>query len=405
MLSCSPIEMRVNKYELHDKTIIASSLGHNVDYDYVVFSDIDGLYFDNLKEDVKQIISFGKKYVTLTPIDASISGDEICYEADKMTIFNEQQIRCYYDVYPIGDWATLLIYNKDTEYEVPSYCIFYNSDTIYNLVFKEWCSQYEMFYTSTELIIQNGEGVDCSISGVFTRAKQKNGDGNYFSFNVTKKPSDIGEDMNINIDFFKTDMPYFYEWLYEGESPEEKFKYTTTFITHDKQSMQSPTGLSCSFDNMPNCDFTSDEISTDDALRKIFNTLFSQCKSDFDRKWEQLKEQCADIEEISNDLRNEYKATNKYFGKKICLYVDARKIEESSFFDNNKYKVYADGYTSGLFNDVDVVCLTDDKQFLQLDYPRKCIIKGELSIYNSSTGRIRVNNCELICAYPSFAHF
>lgn len=407
MLSCSPIEMRVKKYELHDKTIIASSVGHEVNYDYVVFSDKNGLYFDNL-EDVKQIISFGKEYVTLTPIKASLQGNRINYKAGEKTIFNEQQIRCYYDVYPIGDWATLLVYNKDTEYEVPSFCIFNNSDTIYNLVFKEWCSWYNMFYKPTELIIRNSDGLDRHISGVYTTIKQKNDVGNYFSFNVTQKPSDLGDDMNINVDYFKTEMPYFYDWLNEGAGPEEKFTNTTTFISYDQQSMRSPTILSYSFDNIPNCNFTSDEIDTsgelDEAFIKIFNSLFSQCKSDFDVKWKQLKGQCTDIGEICDDLRNEYKATSKYFGKQLYLYVDAESIEQSSFFDNNKYKVYAT-CSNGLFNYVNAICLTDDKQFLQLDYPRTCIIKGELSIYNSSTSRIRINNCELICAYPSFVHF
>ena len=61
-LSCTPsVEGRLNKYQTNGKIILDSSLGKDVVYDYILFTDSSGVYLDNY-DNIIQLLSYEKIY-------------------------------------------------------------------------------------------------------------------------------------------------------------------------------------------------------------------------------------------------------------------------------------------------------------------------------------------------------
>lgn len=406
--SCAPsLERRVKKYERTGKTIITSSLGHEVANNYILFSDTNGLYFDNLTE-VRQILSFDKEYVELVPIvEISTNAMEINYREGWSQSFNQQRILTYYDVYPIGDWATLLVYNKESEYEFSNYCIFNNSDTIYlilNDTFEGWHSRYKMFYKPTPMTRKWGEMEELkTFSGIDTNKSVGNedSDGEFFSFGV-KNWQNINKEI---LDEIEAGVPEFYQWLNEGWGLMKKLAYTAKFIITNKQSMKAPTFSSVSFDYLPDCQFPSEDFETgsfaETGGKKILNALFSQYTLELE-EWlkkenQRILDNCADIDEINNDLRNKFQAEKKYKDKVIYFETDVYSIEEVKWAAKNQYIVYGQYHKYGELYAIDIDCFTDDKSFIELSYPHKCVIQGELDVNNSSCKkRLKFDNCKLL---------
>ncbi len=393
--SCTKsVESKVKKYERDGKTIITSSFGHKVTDNYILFSDANGLYFDNLKE-VKQILLFNKEYVELMPTTSIDQNKvEIDFQKDKKS-FTQQTITDY-DIYPIGDWATLLIYNKNSEYEVYNYFKCNNSDTIYLILnddFEEWHSRYTMFYEPT------------TSYGINTNKSVENEDieGDFFCFGLKN-----WQRMNDEIlDQLRVGAPEFYAWLNSGMGMMTKLAYTVKFVVPNEQSINNPTFLSVSFDNLPDCQFSSEDFETgsfsETGGKKILDALVSKFSTELEenakKETQKLLDQCVDIEKLASELRNEVVAERKYSGKQVLLNLNLSSINRiDSRYTYNQYILDAQ-YSKITLDEtvlIDISCYTDDENFVELSYPHHCILAGELMVNVSSPTDLKFENCELL---------
>ena len=361
--SCaSSVDSKVKKYSDAGKTIIASTMGQDTKNHCIVFADAEGVYFDNMKS-VSQLLLFSKKYTCVSSelsIPCDKKGLAIRMNSWEYT-FSKENIDDF-EIYPVGDWATVILGKNEPGADFPSFVMQNGSDTIFLInSFESWHSRYQLKYDYVSEAVEY-EGVDeygNTTTGVFQRYHESRGCTSY-SAELELTPEhffDVNTVASITFDELKKTVPF------------------------------SEVGSTSMYEQLAGAIYSKYRVDKEEKAKR--------------EKQEQIQyvlDQCVDIEKLASELRNEVAAERKYAGKQVLLNLNLSSINRiDSRYTYNQYILDAQ-YSRITLDEtvlIDISCYTDDENFVELSYPHHCILAGELMVNVSSPTDLKFENCEL----------
>lgn len=412
MFSCSPsIEKKVKKYEKEGKTIIVSTMGQETKNHCIVFADADGVYFDNMKN-VSQLLIFGKSYTCVSPelsIPCEKKGLEIRVSSWEYA-FTQENIDDF-EIYPIGDWATIVLGRIEPGADIPSFVMQNGSDTIFLVnSFENWHSRYQVKYDYVSEAVEY-EGVDeygNATTGVFESASMSYETGNDEEpENITIKLwggyGRLQKDCDKLSIYFEGSEPDFYAWF---DQSRDCTSYSAELILTPEHFFDVNTVASIKFDKLQ-ITVPSSETGSTSMYKQLASAIYSKYRVDKEEnakreKIEQIQyilDQCVDIEKLADELRNEVAAERKYSGEQVLLSINLLSINRiDSRYTYNQYILDAQ-YSRITLDEtvlIDISCYTDDENFINLTYPHHCVLAGELMVNVSSPTSLKFENCKLL---------
>lgn len=411
MFSCSPsVEKKVKKYEKEGKTIIVSTMGQDTQNHCIVFADVEGVYFDNMKH-VSQLLIFGKNYTCVSPeltIPCEKKGLEIRESSWEYT-FTQGNIDNF-EIYPIGDWATIVLGRNEPGADIPSFVMQNGSDTIFLVnSFENWHSKYQVKYDYVSEAVEY-EGVDeygNATTGVFESASMSYETGNDEEpENITIKLwggyGRLQNDCDKLSTYFDGRESDFYAWYHQDRDCTSYFAELKITPGH---FFDVNTITSITFDELHKT-VPFSEVGSTSMYEQLASAIYSKYQVDQEEKARREKQeqiqyvldQCVDIEKLASELRNEVAAERKYSGKQVLLNLNLLSINRvDSRYTYNQYILDAQ-YSRITLDEtvlIDISCYTDDENFVNLSYPHHCILAGELMVGVSSPTNLKFENCEL----------
>ncbi len=409
--SCAPsVDSKVKKYSDAGKTIIASTMGQETKNHCIVFADAEGVYFDNMKS-VSQLLLFSKKYTCVSSelsIPCDKKGLAIRMNSWEYT-FSKENIDDF-EIYPIGDWATVILGKNEPGADFPSFVMQNGSDTIFLInTFESWHSRYQLKYDYVSEAVEY-EGVDeygNTTTGVFQSVSMSKETGNAEDpENITIKLwggyGRLQSDCDKLSGYFEGSEPDFYAWYHESRGCTS---YSAELELTPEHFFDVNTVASITFDELKKT-VPFSEVGSTSMYEQLAGAIYSKYRVDKEEKAKREKQeqiqyvldQCVDIEKLASELRNEVAAERKYAGKQVLLNLNLSSINRiDSRYTYNQYILDAQ-YSRITLDEtvlIDISCYTDDENFVELSYPHHCILAGELMVNVSSPTDLKFENCEL----------
>lgn len=398
----------MKQYESEGKTIVASTLGQETEHNCIVFFDAEGVYFDNIKN-VSRLITFGKSYTCVSSelsIPCGKSGLEIKNRSWEY-VFSQEKIDDF-EIYPIGDWATIILGKNKPGADIPSFIMRNGSDSIFIVnTFDSWHSKYRLKYDYVSDAVEY-EGEDeygNATTGVFASVSMNKETGNdeepeNIAIKLSGGYGRLQSDCDNISHYFARCEQEFFDWLDDnyGCSSYSAKLYIKPEHFFDVSSISSIT-----FDELENEEFQSTDIGTKAMYEEIAVAIYAKyltemeeiAKREKNAQIQRILNQCTSLVQLQNDMGNEIYAERIYAGKTIYLNLDLSSIKRvDSRYTDNQYMIesqYVD-----LSTNIDVYLYTDDESFTNIQYPHKCVVSGKLMIRRSSVDRISLEDCELI---------
>lgn len=416
--SCTPsVESKVKKYCDAGKTIIASTMDQETKNNCIIFADNKGVYFDNMK-DVYPILLFAKNY-TFVGLGLSMTCEKPSLEiTQRVKSFKWEDIfpspldnLNNYDIYPIGDWATILCAKNGWGSDYSSYIIKNGNDTIYELArplsgdpcITGWQSKYQLKYdynldaAGCEEIF---EYPNCYGNEREESTNKKGGDDEqgFIAIKLEGGYYKLQSDCDNLSSYLERYGQEFYEWY---EQHNGRTLYFAELIITPEQFLDVNTIDSIKFVELSTA-FKYSELGSTKMYKQLAGALYAKYQKEKEaevrEQMQYILDHCENMKEISDDVRNVFQAEKKYEGKKIYFKTEVYSIKQADEWDytHNKYRVYAQSYYDGGFSTIEIYCFTDDKQFIELSYPRECVIQGELKVNISSPKFLKFENCKLL---------
>ena len=382
-LSFTPsVEGRLNKYQTNGKIILSSSLGKEVTYDYILYTDSTGVYLDNLDNTI-QLLSYEKSYWVriITPIiSCNQSGVKFNESIYKFKFDSQFLKRNNYKVYPIGDWATVLTANTNNP-EIPDMLLLNNSDTIYTTEQQiVWNSRYEVKYPSNSEDGEESESIEEPVVAV-----EENEDitiNEYVNISFVSYGDDVDHCL-INY----CDQEEIYQW---AKSKSYTFYKAVVKINQNNKNnyIDEKSVDFIIFDKLDYISFTREEIGSS----KMYNLISSKISYKYDlyqaeienRIRQKILDQCISINQVARDLRNSVSAEKKYSNQKILFKSQITRISQlDPYYSDYKYRVDAirlNEYTDDEFYSIEIRIYTNDELFTEINYPCNCVVMGTLDV-------------------------
>lgn len=402
MFSCSPsLEKKVEKYEKEGKTIISSTLGQEVKHHCIVFSDDKGVYVDNMKS-VYQIIEFNKEYTIAIPslsIPSDNSGVKIDIEEISVKAnFSAEELVENYEIYPIGDWATILRGKNDWGSDIPNYILKNGSNTVYSVSLDKlyWYSRYHLQYPS------NPDDDDVVLVAAVAEGEEETEQVEYISIPLYGEYMKFQNGGSNLAAYFTNCDNNFVTWLNE-EYKYHKTLFTSTLLITEDHFFDAATITSVNFFGT---EFQTSEIGSkamyEQVAKLIYNDYVTEKRKEAEEaqkeRVQNILDQCTSLAQLRNDLsRNKIQAEQKYAGKKILLDLTLSEISRvDTRYASNQYRMEHHYVGEELSQYLDVVIYSDDEAFTQLTYPKRCIVAGVFDVHGSTYNSFYFEDCELV---------
>lgn len=398
LISCTPIvEKKINQYTAEGKNIINSSLNIETKYNYILYTDESGIWFDNMK-DVIKILEFNRTYALCSPhmrIPCGKTGLEItpaycAYEGDETEMIIKDNILNDYHLYMIGDWAALLKPQSHMPEYTSSLIILPGKDTIYTFAsIKKSKSCYNMSYSYSDCVQEETpESYICvDLYGDLLYSDLIDGD------------VDCQSPLLAYIE--STDVK---DWLYGDDGPMQiiyEAKYTLTqddFFTI--KNIEEVAFKESWIDTVFNVEKMGAPQMLTRVAQKVTNEYLRYKKEQEEKRLqeliEQIKQNAVTFREVFNTYKdNPIKAKQLYpVGKRMIIAMTLGGIEETP------YALSAYSLDPDLISFAgDVLITTNDEDFTKLDYPHYVWMEVLLKDYSKSwtgTFDLRFTDAELL---------
>ena len=386
-LSFTPsVEGRLNKYQTNGKIILSSSLGKEVTYDYILYTDSTGVYLDNL-DNIIQLLSYEKLYWVrnITPtISCNQSGIKFEEAISEFKFSSQFFKRNNYKVYPIGDWATVLTANTNNP-EIPDMLLLNNSDTIYTTEQQiVWNSRYEVKYPSNSEDGDESESIEEPVVAV-----EENEDitiNEYVNISFVSYGDDVDHCL-INY----CDQEEIYQWEKESYFYTSYTSYRAVVkinLSNKNNYIDENSVDYIVFDELDYIRFSSEEVGTSKMYKSIADKIkykYDLYQAEIESKIRQkILDQCISINQVARDLRNTVSAEKKYSNQKILFKSQITRISQlDPYYSDYKYRVDAirlNEYTDDEFYSIEIRIYTNDELFTEINYPCNCVVMGTLDV-------------------------
>lgn len=399
MSSCSPsLEKKIEKYEKEGKTIIASTLGQETKYNCIVYSDDKGVYVDNMKS-IYQILEYNKGYTVAIPslsIPSDNSGLKIdIKESPVKSKFSAEELMENYEIYPIGDWATILRGKNDWGSDIPNYILQNGSNTVYSVSVDKlyWYSRYHLQYP-------NNSDDDVALPAQDEEGETKPEE--YISIPLYGEYKQFQNGYNKLAVYFANCDNDFFSWLNKEYDYCQTLFTSTLSITQD-HFFDAATITSVNFFGT---EFHTSEIGSNAMCEQVAKLIYNDYVTEKRKEAEEAQrervqnilDQCTSLTQLRKDLsRNKIQTEQKYAGKKILLDLTLSEIMRvDTRYASNQYRLEHHYVGEELSEYLDVVIYSDDEAFTQLTYPKRCIVTGVFDVNSSTYNSFYFEDCELV---------